>query len=416
MKVAIAFLTKDRVDLTKQSAPALTYHHRPFDLFWVDGSSSDEGLAYFKEHPHRAYRHFDDVRGGADAAIVFALTQMLDHQDNYTHVGLCENDVLLAPDWFERTMALFGKGAEDGLDVGAVSARAYDDRLLIQRDGYAVMHNLGAGHVIFTRRAAELILANYRTGWWPDNRAIFAQISGIDIGRYACFRGNAQWTTADWHFDAILAQHGLASLALTPCAAEMIGQEPSLEEQGLRLVDCELGHFRNEIAFESFKTSTRAIREGTWRPQVITTVHRSSMNGGASLIFPHQMTEYDLEGDWRLKWTQGFGPFSWRSNDEGMLDDPCRLQVKIFGACTILVSGGEREAKVSVIDTGSGYEIAPEVPPAGHGITQLAVPGLCLYRDIVIHISHGGIFYGIQCQEPQPLPSDKFDHSDLPPV
>jgi hypothetical protein len=412
MKVAIAYLTKDRVELTKQTASAVC--NAQCAVFWIDGSETLEGQQALEEADYT--RHHSGVRGGADAAIVFALTAMLNHPVGYTHVGLCENDVLLAPDWFERTMALFDIGAEDGLCVGAVSARAYADRILIQRDGWAVMHNLGAGHVVFTRQAAELILANYRTGWWPDNRALFAQLAGVDIGRYACFRGNAQWTTADWHFDAILAQHGLASLALTPCAAGMIGQEPSLEEQGLTLITEEVERFRNDEAFELYARGTAAIREGTWRPQVITPVHRSSMNGGTSLIFPHQMTEYDREGDWRLKWTQGFGPFSWRSNDAGAPDNPCRLQVKIFGACVILVSGGEREAKVTVIDTHSGYEIAPEVPPASHGITQLAVPGACAYRDIVIYIANGGIFYGIQCQEPQPLPSDKFDYSDLPPV
>jgi len=413
MKTAIAYLTKDRVDLTKQTFPVLRDGQHA--LFWVDGSKTPEGVEFIANNAEYATYYDVDVEGGADAAIVFALTKMLAHPANYTHVGLCENDVLLAPDWFERTMALFEKGEADGLCVGAVSARAYDDRILIQRDGYAVMFNLGAGQVVFTRHAAELILANYRTGWWPDNRAIFAQLSGIDIGRYACFRGNAQWTTADWHFDAILAQHGLASLALIPCAAEMIGQEPSLEEQGLRLVDREVDHFRNEKAFHRYAGSLDAIRDGTWRPQVITPVHRSSLNGGASLIFPHQLAA-EWEGDWRLKWSQGFGPFSWRSNDPGMPADPCRVQFDVFGPCVVLVSGGEREAKVSIIDTGSGYEIDPQVPPASHGITQLAVLGGFSLREIVVHISGGGIFYGIQCQEPQPLTNRKFDYSSLPPV
>jgi len=150
------------------------------DLWWIDGSETLEGQQALEETSFT--RHHSGIRGGADAAIVFALTAMLNHPVGYTHVGLCENDVLLAPDWFDRTMALFGKGEADGLSVGAVSARAYDDRILIQRDGYAVMHNLGAGHVVYTREAARLILDNYRSAWWPDNRAIFAQLSGIDNG------------------------------------------------------------------------------------------------------------------------------------------------------------------------------------------------------------------------------------------
>lgn len=413
MKVAIAYLTKDRVELTKQTASQLPFDHAC--VYSVDGSTTDEGrmavCASFRVHGAYVPRMHCGVQGGADAAIVYALTEMLKADDQFTHVGLCENDVLLAPDWFERTMALFEKGANDGLCVGAVSARAYADRILIQRDGYAVMHNLGAGHVVFTRAAAKAVLANYRTGWWPDNRALFAQLSGLDIGRYACFRGNAQWVTADWNFDAILAQHGFASVALTPSAAEMIGQDPPLEQQGLMLVDAEVERFRNDEAFELYVRSLNGIRAGTWRPQTITAVHRSSMNGGASLIFPHQMTEYDREGDWRLKWSQGFGPFSWRANEDG-----CRLDIHLFGPCVFCVSGGERSAKVSITDTLSGYEINPEVPPVSHGITQLAVPGAYSYRRVVMTCAKDAVFYGIQCQEPQPLPSDKFDYSDLPPV
>lgn len=412
MKVAIAYLTKDRPELTEQTGPRMPFDHA--QVFSIDGSVTKEG----KMAVDLAMRIFGiggtpprfwGVGGGADAAIVLALTNMLKHSDDYTHVGLCENDVLLAPDWFERTMALFEKGEADGLSVGAVSARAYDDRILIQRDGYAVMHNLGAGQVIFTRLAAELILANYRTGWWPDNRAIFAQLSGIDIGRYACFRGSQQWCTADWHFDAILGQHGLAPLALTPCAAEMIGQEPSLEEQGLRLVDREVEQLRNDEAFRLFAKRTKAIRDGRWTPQTVTPVHRTSMNAGAALIFPHQLNAEYSEG-WRLKWTQGFGPFSYRADAESM------LLVDVFGPCVFLVSGGERGAKVTIRDTASGYEIDPEVPPTEHGITQLAVPGGVSYREIEMTCSAGAVFYGIQCQEPQPISNRKFDYSTLPPV
>jgi len=191
----------------------------------------------------------------------------------------------------------------------------------------------------------------------------------------------------------------------------MIGQEPSLQEQGLALADREVDQLRNDGAFEIFVDRTQAIREGQWKPQVITPVHRASLNGGASLIFPHQLADPAWEGDWRLKWSQGFGPFSWRAAEDG-----CRLQVGVFGPCVFLVSGGDRPAKVSLTDTGSGYEVDPEVPPAEHGITQLAVPGTVSYREIVLTCGDGAVFYGIQCQEPQPISNRKFDYSVLPPV
>lgn len=407
MKVAIAYLTKDRVELTKQTAPPVC--NAQCAVFWIDGSTTLEGQQALEKADYT--RHHSGIGGGADAAIVFALTAMLNHPVGYDFVGLCENDVLLAPDWFEHVMQLFNAGAEDGLVVGAVSARAYEDRILIQRDGWAVMHNLGAGHVVFTRQAAELILANYRTGWWPDNRALFSQLSGIDIGRYACFRGNAQWVSCDWGFDAILAQQGLASLALTPCAVEMIGQEPSLEEQGLWLVREEVNRLRNDEAFHFYAHNTKAIREGHWIPQAITAIHRSSMNGGASLTFPHQMCEPYWEGDWRLKWSQGFGPFSWRANADGAI-----MQVEVFGPAVVIVSGDKRSAKIKLQDLESGYEVEPEVPPAEHGLTQLAVPGHFSYRPIKLTCGEGVVFYGIQTQEPQPLSTHKFDYSVLPPV
>lgn len=406
-RVGIAFSTKDRTDLSRQSIMPLLQPHE-FDLWWLDGSATLEGQELPEEYNHGMHV-VSGVRGGPDCAIVYALTEML--KAGYEYIGLVENDVLLQEGWFERTMALFEKGAEDGLHVGAVSARAYDDRILVQRGGYAVMFNLGAGHVVFTRQAAELVLANYRTGWWPDTRALFSQLSGIDIGRYACFRGNAQWTTADWHFDAVLAQHGLASLALTPCAADMIGQDPPLEAQGLRLVDREVDQLRNDAAFEHYVDRTLAIHNGYWRPQVIEPVHRTTMNGGASLVFPHQLSEPVWRGDWRLKWSQGFGPFSWRANE-----DAASLTQEIYGPCVFLVSGGARPVTVKIVDTESGYEVEPEVPPAEHGITQLAVPGNVSYRRLHMTAGEGLVFYGIQCQEPQPVTNQKFDHSDLPPV
>ena len=132
-------------------------------------------------------------------------------------------------------MELFQRGKQDGFNVGAVSARCYEDRILFQRDGYAVTHNLGAGMIMFTREAAELVLANYRTVWTTENRTLFAQLSGIDIGSYWAFRGNQNFLVADWNFDRVLAAHGLASLALTPNRATMLDQD--IAPLGLKYAD-----------------------------------------------------------------------------------------------------------------------------------------------------------------------------------
>lgn len=410
MKVAIAYLTKNRAHLTEQTFPALRGSAPQFDILWFDGSTDETALGLLETLGKQATWVIPDVKGGADAAIVRALTTMLRNPE-YTHVGLCENDVLLAPDWFARTMALFTKAGNDGLEVGAASARAYADRILIQRDGYAVMHNLGAGHVIFTCQAARLILENYRTGWWPDNRVLFAQVSGIDIGGYACFRGNSQWITADWHFDCILASRGLASVALTPCAADMIGQDPPLEEQGLVLVDKEVDERRSNVAMLEYMVRTRQIRAGDLKLQAITRIHRATGNAGASLIFPHQLDDWEAEGDWRLKWAQGFGPFAWRAGA-----DDCKAFVRVFGPSIFIVSGDERGGKLKLIDRASGYEVEPDLPSIEHGLVQLAVPGHCAWQEVELQCGAGVTFYGVQTQEPQPASTMSFDYSILPPV
>src|SRR5882762_4235654 len=102
--VAIAFLTKDRTELSRRTIEPLL--HKPFDLFWFDGSKETAGIQLPVDYGFgkgiESRMHWNVV-GGADVAIVFALTTMLEHPNRYTHVGLCENDVLLHPDWFGPT-------------------------------------------------------------------------------------------------------------------------------------------------------------------------------------------------------------------------------------------------------------------------------------------------------------------------
>lgn len=413
MKVAIAYLTKDRVELTKQSIKTFGFN-RPFDIFWVDGSSTVEGIELARQFI--VTERCLNVKGGADAAIVFALTRMLEEQVydddgraagfKYTHVGLCENDVLLHKDWFGPTMALFERGRTEGLEVGAVSARAYEDRVLIQRDGYAVMHNLGAGHVVFSRKAAKLVLEHYRTGWWPDNRAVFAQLSSLDIGRWGAFRTNAQWVTCDWHFDTALAQNGLACMALTPSLAEMIGQDPPLEEQGLTLVREPVELLRNDYAFELFAQQTFAVRNGDLKINTIKPHHQQTMNG--HIYFAHQLpANHRYNGDWKLKWSQGFGPFAWQAVELAS------VKIPLLGPVGVLVAGGKDGACVHLRDDESGYEMKPALPP-GEFPTILQVPGDMRYRPVTLVCDSGALFYGVQTVDPQPTGKTTFDFSKLP--
>lgn len=428
-RVAIAFLTKNRVDLSRQTVEPLLRRDK-FDLWWMDGSKTEAGRTFaaknfFGREVHFHYR--GNVVGGADAAIVYALTALLDapviHPDEslgiariqtYSHIGICENDVLLDADWFEPTMALFEQGARDGLSVGAVSARAYEDRVLIQRDGYAVMHNLGAGVVIFTREAARLVLDNYRTTFTSENRAAFSQLSGIDIGSYWAFRGSEHWLTVDWSFDKVLASHGLCSLALTPCKATMIGQDPPLEDQGLKLIgkDQAGAYGGGSQEFETFRDRTRDIREGSL--QISTRLYYRDP-AGAYLIFPHQLQEIggSYEGEWRLKWSQGFGPFVWKAEQPG-----ASLSVPVFGPAELLFLGGPEGGQIQIVDD-SGFTARPDLPPEKSGsVVSIMLPGNMSYRTVrVTALSAGICFYGLRTREAQPwLPNVRFDHSVLPPI
>jgi hypothetical protein len=417
MKLALALLTKDHPELTKRSIEPLLQPNK-FDLFWIDGSGvGSEGLAFARESNLTECEVHADIQGGPDAAIVYALTVMLDHygeRGQYSHIGIIEQDVLLHSDWLGPTLALFERGTDEGLHVGAVSARSYEDRILIQRDGYGVMHNLGSGMIILTREAARILLDNYRTAWSTDNRLIFAQLSGIDIGKFWAFRGSEQPLTADWNFDAILARHGLASLALTPSLATMLDQD--IAAQGLKMADGNYDLLRDEKVFDTFANRTAKIRGDGWMPGIAGRLQYAS---GAYTIFPHQIPGIGgmYSGDWRLKWAQGFGPFVWEAGED-IGDEwrhPVTLEVPVLGPCEILL-GGEGRARVA--DLYSGYTIDSTPADAGQGaILQVSVPSGVSYRTIRVEALAPGVgFYGLRTREPQPwLPGYRFDHSCLPP-
>ena len=409
--VAIAFSTKDRTELSKRTIEPLLQSNK-FDLWLVDGSQTKPGQLFIHDYSEAAAVR-GNVVGGADAAIAYSLSEML-KVDGYDYVGLVENDVLLTdPDWFERTMELFALGERDGLKVGAVSARCFGERILIQGPNYAIMHNIGAGMVIFTREAAKLVLKYFRTGWTNANRLLFSQLSGVDIGGYWAFRGGQHIITADWNFDVVLAAHGLASFALVPSPVEMLGQVPALAEQGLTLATGPVAERVNDDAFELYRDRLQSIRDGDMRPAWPGLFHSDS---SSTMIFPHQLkyVSGSYSGDWLLKWAQGFGPFAWKAGNS----EP-RLSVPILGSCDLLVSGGKEGGKVHVVDKQSGFEATPQLYPEGDQgqVLALTIPSACSYREIELTaLSPGIVFYGVKCREPQPYnPSLAFDHSWLPP-
>lgn len=410
-QLALAFTTKDRPDLSRHSIEPLLQPNK-IDLLWLDGSTTEEGKAlphkYARKH---AIQVHENVRGGADAAIVRALSLMLEH--DYKFVGIVENDVLLHPDWFGPTMALFNRGMNDGLSVGAVSTRAYVDRILVQREGYALMHNLGAGMVIFTYKAAEVLLKHYRTGHASENRTVFSSLSGLDPAHWNGFLATANATTADWQFDTILARRGFASLALTPSPCEMIGQAVPLHEQGLELSAEPFRLLENGDAFDTFVERSRNIRHARFAlPPAYAPVNPTA---GSQMFFAHQLGSLrgEFSGEWRLQWNQGFGPFSWRAHAPG-----AAVEFMLHGAGSALVTGGKEGGGIKLTDAASGQDLAPDLPPESDQITCLSVAGQYYYRKIRVEaLSPGVLFCGVAAAVPQPIVSTpSFRWSDLPPV
>jgi hypothetical protein len=408
MKLAIGYSTKDQVEITEQTLPRIMSHAGTswdLDIFWCDGSQTIDGKAFPEVYVERL-NFFPGVGGGADAAIAWKLSTMLNAPQQYTHIGLLENDVLLDEDWFEPTMELFEKGKADGLHIGAVSGRSYVDRVLIQRQGYAIMHNIGAGAVVFSRAAAELVLRSFRTHWWPDNRRLFAQLSGIDLATYAAFKGNEQWVSTDWGWDAQLARHGLASLALTPAKCQMIGQKWPLEQQGLRLTSIDDDMFDpRDREFESYRNNLAATREFGWTYAQPGIIHRDD----GMLFFPHQLGHlagYEpWQGTLELQWNQGFGPFAYRAGPGG-----ASLSVRISGSCSFLAAGGQ----VTIEDHRSGFKTSPDLSEAKE-LVSIQVPGGPIPRKITMQLAEGAVFYGLQTSDPQLLDTTfKFDWSQLP--
>lgn len=431
MKIALSLLTADKPELVAQSCKPLLEAAvaNRLHLFVVDGSTNYENEKQIWDMTWPAGHMQANIRGGAGAAIVYALTMMLQHEENYDVVGLCESDVLLGGNWLD-CLDLFGRGEADGLEVGATSARSYVDRVLFQRDGFAVMHNLGAGQIMLTRRAAQIILDTFRTGWTSDIRRIFSQISGVDIAAFWAFRSNEHYVTADWWWDVALAANGLASVALTPSPCEMIGQNPPLAEQGLEIVAAPVEVRRDDSAFEQYAETLRDIREGRFQLGVEIKFHFDVANATWT-HFPHQMAMLggSYGGDWRLREIRAFGTFGWVSGGAKQIDTPSTsdvfateqpsLVVPIFGSCAVLVSGGKAGGKVEVVDEQSGFKATPDLPPEGEQgqVLQLMVPGALNLRNIrITALTPGCVFYGIQTREKQPfLPNVSFGHRALPP-
>jgi hypothetical protein len=211
-----------------------------------------------------------------------------------------------------------------------------------------------------------------------------------------------------------LAANGYSSLALTPSHVEMIGQNPPLEQQGLKIASAPMEDFRGDHVFKFYRDRLSQVRMGERSVVYSGLIHSDSMGGPT--IFAHQISAVGgwYDGTWTLKDAIGFGPFGWRA---AAIDTQVTLPV--LGPCALLVSGGEHGGECEVEDKESKFIARPKLPPeTSKGVViPITIPANISYREITIKPMTTGItFYGFRPRDAQPLLADfYFSYSVLPP-
>lgn len=232
--VAFVYSTKDRPEFTRETLPRILDEEGDFDLYWTDGSTTPEGADLFNEFKDCNFEgtsHLREVHlgvtGGAAIAIQYAW-QLLFNK-GYDYIGLIENDVLLEKGWFKKIFNLFEtQKPYNDLKVGAVSARCFQDRILLKKEGYAVMSNLGAGMFLTCRELIIPLLENWRRPLLKEARAMFKAFTGKDypIPRPVILQDpevKQEWVmTHDWWWECVLLMHGYCALACVPSMARNI--------------------------------------------------------------------------------------------------------------------------------------------------------------------------------------------------
>ena len=225
-RVGFALSSKDRLSFTRQTLEAMD-KEGGYDLVWNDGSEQAEARALPKKFRFRNARLVEvnyDVRGGPDRSICFGLERLLNL--GYDYVGLIENDIVMQPGWFRRLMNLFELAAADGIVCGAATIRSYEGRVLEHRAGYSINWGTGAGMILFSRPAAEVILRQYsKLGMSTGSIARFyARLFRIALN-LSVQDGNGRWMqqdcrlTLDWGYTPMLYLHGYTSVGSIPSLA-----------------------------------------------------------------------------------------------------------------------------------------------------------------------------------------------------
>jgi hypothetical protein len=223
-RVGFALSTRDRFVFTIRTIKSLDAEGG-FDLIWNDGSEHNEVpelSRYFAFRNARLVEVNYKVHGGADAAIQFGLQRLLEL--GYDFIGLIENDIVLDAGWFAGSRIAFDAALADGIIAGAVSALGYRSRVVEYRKQYSIDWARGAGLVLFTRAAAELLLENYSALQMtsPQIRGFYAERFGVAL-HVPEWAVGGRWMdgpmTVDWGYAPFLYSHGYACVGTIPSFA-----------------------------------------------------------------------------------------------------------------------------------------------------------------------------------------------------
>jgi len=333
-RIAVAYSTKDRTELTRRSVAPLI-NDPDIDLYWFDGSATEAGqqLPFALCEASAAICELHrNVVGGPDCAILYALQTL--RATPYEYIILVENDVLLADGWLAGLRASAALAVLQGFRVGAATVRVFAERVLSVNDGYCLMMNSGAGCIALAPPAIDILLANYRTLNGAEFIRHFQSLTGMDVS------GTVEFTPADrlsvdFIFDVMLYLHGYVVTAPIVSFAAMIDDERRRtvtevaaprqhlpQTRGLITRPDQLRH--TPLPFCRFQKSPLSDRLLIGCHQLLISVNTRE-----------KAARVRADGGWRRKWIQGMGPFALAGSGE--------ISVTLYGPQTglLLYAGGE---------------------------------------------------------------------------
>lgn len=315
--VVVFYSTKDRFEFTNITSKNLLESNE-IDLIWLDGSDTQIG----KDLPLRlmkssgsAYRLYQNVVGGPDIAIMFALDIFL--KSNYELMVLIENDVLMLNGWLDAIRKSMYDAEADGFKVGGASARVFPARILAANSTYNLLLNSGAGCIALNQNAAKLILKNYRTISGDQLISYFDNIQKCNLN----FSGYNM--SADWAFEYILYNNGLVVTSPHHTYAKNIDQNEdyTIYRNIKSITPASIPSKNPNVRFSNSPVSKREYIP----------IHH--MNFGTS---SHHINFY---GDWKRQWNADHGPFNFIG--KGIIE--VKSDSKIFLLCQSVHKNTELE-------------------------------------------------------------------------